>query len=710
MEPWETQLHQDYAAGRLSEQGRQNYEADVKAGVLQAPSGMAQEAQAQIPQREVKTYVVPDDIFKRFVEGQMTNEGIIRLAQDMKEGKVVTPESEDVEVSLPEMFTGAERAVPSTEKLPSWVRMPEMNELSLKGAQTLLGTMAAGPDEISQIIKSQNPDVVVEKDAKGNIIFTSAKDGQKYAIKPGFRAEEDLLRGAGTVLLFAMGSRGRGIPKKMAGAAGTQLGIEATQEAAGGEFDEWEIPLAALFEGGGALAGKAIAGIKGVFQSKGAPKVVKKALKKFGIEPTQTAEEVAVETAEAAGVTPMTSDIYPPQTFAGKIGQTTTERIPVVGTGPRRVQEQAQRVQAIRNVLNDYGATETARASDDVMKDLLQKRGDDISKYTGLKNEVIEKLSDPAVMLGTGEVPVKNAAKAIDQEISRLQGLETKELGPLITALEDAKASFDGKNLSQLEDLRKILGEKLKSADLATVRDQAEKVNRRVYGALREDMGEFIKAVGERRDFNKWDVANKRLSGMMENLKVNALRTALKKGKDTPEAVRGLLFSRKPSEIRTLYKNLTPEGKARAKVAVYQEAVEKAGGIDDLSTAKFESALKKLEKTTGVVFRGKDKQVLDGLVKTLKLTKRAEGAAAAPPTGVQLAVWSAPTAASWLLGGNPVAGLAATGGIGLAARAYESKPVRNILIKIAKGKGDEQKYIKALVNYFRTRRQYNKED
>ncbi len=63
-----------------------------------------------------------------------------------------------------------------------------------------------------------------------------------------------------------------------------------------------------------------------------------------------------------------------------------------------------------------------------------------------------------------------------------------------------------------------------------------------------------------------------------------------------------------------------------------------------------------------------------------------------------------------MLGGNPVAGLAATGGLGVMARAYESKPVRNLLLKIAKGKGNEQKYIGQLVNILRTKHQLKRKD
>ena len=218
-------------------------------------------------------------------------------------------------------------------------------------------------------------------------------------------------------------------------------------------------------------------------------------------------------------------------------------------------------------------------------------------------------------------------------------------------------------------------------------------------------MGQFIKDNGNPKDFVKWKVANKRLADGIGELKVSSLKTSLNKGTATPEEIRKLLFSNKTSDIERLYKNLTPKGKARAKVAIYQEALEKAGGLDDLSTAKFQTALKKLSKSTGVFFKGEDRKVLDGLVETLKLTKRAEVAGVAPPTGVQnFQILGALGLGA--LGGAKGAATAVS--IGAAARAYESKAVRNLLIKIAKGGGGQDKALKALGNLLKTQHQFTK--
>lgn len=80
--------------------------------------------------------------------------------------------------------------------------------------------------------------------------------------------------------------------------------------------------------------------------------------------------------------------------------------------------------------------------------------------------------------------------------------------------------------------------------------------------------------------------------------------------------------------------------------------------------------------------------MLNGLVKAIDLTKRASQASFKPPTGAELTTFAAPTALSWMFG-SPIVGIAGTGAIGSVARAYESKPIRNILLKLSREKSED---------------------
>jgi hypothetical protein len=387
------------------------------------------------------------------------------------------------------------------------------------------------------------------------------------------------------------------------------------------------------------------------------------------------AERALVTEAEKVGVPLMTSDVAPPRTFMGKAAQAIGERVPFVGTGPVRETQQAARVSAVRDVLSDFGASSAAQASDAVMADLQATRGAALSKYASQKSDVINRLSQ------AGTVPVPGAIAAIDQQIGKLTALKTKELRPVIERLEDWKQSIQGQNLANVEDLRKQLGEAFKAPELASVRTTGEKALSSIYGALRDDMGAFIRDNGQPQDIAKWTDANKKLASLAGELKTGALKSALAKGTETPEAIRQILFSSKPSEVRTLYRNLSDAGRENAKAALLAQAAEKATTNDVLSVERFVSQVDKLGPQFGIFFKGDDKRRIEGLTRVLGATRRAAEAGVAPPTGVQ-AVAPVTALAAGQVGGSALGGAAALGGAGLMARLYESPMVRNLLLRL----------------------------
>ena len=401
------------------------------------------------------------------------------------------------------------------------------------------------------------------------------------------------------------------------------------------------------------------------------------------IQPTATQLPSDIADAERAGVTLMTTDVVPPRTFASKWVQTIGERIPGAGTGGVRQAQQTERIEAVRNVLRDFGADDAARATDDVMKDLATKRGADLSKYAGAKTEVIERLGQ------AGTVPMTNTVQAIDDQIAKLQGLKTQEVAPIIERLTDWKAALQGQNLVNVETLRKQIGESFKAPELASVRGIGEKALSSIYKPLKQDMELFITQVGQRRDVTKWKVADKRLADLAGELDMSTLKSVLKRGDATPEVVGNMLFSKKPSEVSQLYASLTPAGRESARAAILARAAEKAtaevaeGTV--VSPDKFANEVKRLGTSIGVFFSGDDLKQVEGLTRVLNITKRASEAAAAPPTGVQAAIPVSAAALSSFFGGGLtgfIATLGAAGGVGVAARIYESAPIRNLLIKI----------------------------
>jgi len=394
------------------------------------------------------------------------------------------------------------------------------------------------------------------------------------------------------------------------------------------------------------------------------------------IKPTNT-PKIADEFNQVkdTGVKVLTSDIITPETFAAKWLQRTGEMIPIAGTGKVREAQQATRIDAIKDTLRNFDADDlTVRAIDDVADDLLKTRSAKIDKLSKLKNGVIDGLED------AGAVPVEKTIAAIDDQIAKIDAIGLDINKPVVNILTDFKTALADKDLVAVESIRKALGKAFDGDNFTNVKDTGDKALRAIYGPLRQDMEAFITASGKPQDVTKWKVANKELSKLAGELKKGTLKSVLNNAEASPEDVKRLLFSAKPSDVRALYKNLSPKGRASARAAVLQESLEKAG--EQISPEKFVNQLKKRADQVGVFFSGDDLKTVKGLTKAIDMTRQASRAAVSPPTGVQ-AVPVLGTAVLADVFGSGGAAVASLGTIGGMARLYESAPVRNLLIKLA---------------------------
>lgn len=148
-----------------------------------------------------------------------------------------------------DVATGNLRRTETTEKLPDWAAMPELNQLSFASAKTGLGTLLSSPEETAQIIKSNFPAAEIRQDEKGNFVIKSSINGKEYAIKPGFRVS-DIPRALGALAAFTPAGRASTtIPRAAAATAATQAAIEGTQAATGGTFNPADVAIAGTIGG-----------------------------------------------------------------------------------------------------------------------------------------------------------------------------------------------------------------------------------------------------------------------------------------------------------------------------------------------------------------------------------------------------------------------------------------------------------------------------
>jgi hypothetical protein len=420
------------------------------------------------------------------------------------------------------------------------------------------------------------------------------------------------------------------------------------------------------------------------------------------IPPSAAGREI-VQAGERFNVPVMTSDVRPPETFLGRTGQQIGERT-FFGTSAQRGAQQQARIEAVGDVLSGFGVNANAlkdEALQPVANAFLAKRSADLSRYSGMKKSIFEPLDT------LGNVPATKTTLAIDQEISRLRSITGSQ--PLINKLEELKFNLQNNpNISAVEANRKVIGNWMNDADLASVKTEAEKTARTLYGPLKDDMGNFIAVNGAPRDFTKWNVANKRLAEMTGELNNSALSKALKEGDAKPETMASLLFTQSPSDLKLLYKNLPPSGRKNAQRAILWNAAEKAKFRtqegEQFSPDLFNKYLKDNRAQLEVFFQGDAKQQLDGFSRLLTATQRAGQANIQTASGQQGVPFLLGSLLTDIFGGTggAVTGAIGTGGL---ARMYESAPVRNRLMQLSQsnpGTPEEQQIVKRLLATLQT--------
>lgn len=518
--------------------------------------------------------------------------------------------------------------------------------------------------------------------------YTSARDAERTKVE----AARNALGWGGTALEFAgagggvrnaLSGLGRGLQAARSLPQGVPLSRAAIQSrmtrqaaregaalGATGGFGYGEgAQGSALGAAGGAAFGGALGGIGQRIANRG----------------TGNAEgQDLVNIGAREGVRVMTSDVRPPQSFIGKTARAAGERIPFAGTGGPRAAQNAEREAAVMRLADDYGVEVGPMGNtfvDDVARDLAATRGGKVSALTKRKEAVIQSVAEPF----TG---APAATREIDKQIARLSGIDAQEYAPVIDRLARFKQQLNsGKTLEQVEGQRKLLGEMFADPSLASIRGEGQKAINAVYDPLRTDMGQFIKDKAGQEAFTRWQSSNRQLSELAGDLGNSTFKRMLNNAESTPEDVARLLFSKKPSDVRRLYNNLSEQGQSKARSAIIYQAMEKAG--EDVSPKRFANAIGQLSRSIGVAFPEAERVRVMGMKRLLDATQQASVSAAAPPTGVQ----NAPVIGAVALGeiaGSGGAATAMAGSIGLLARAYESAPVRNLLLRLGRAKEGSQ--------------------
>lgn len=333
-----------YQGGQMTPDERTQFEQDVQGGKIMLPqgaslqpAGAASDPNATGADQVAAGGTVPAGVLQAFARGQMSPQEMADFETDVRAGKLQLPPGMDqnallgdpdkplgvldkiarIPAALHEAITGDLRRTPTTDALPNWTEMPELNQLSMASFKTGLGTISSDPQQTAQIIQANAPGVQVAQDEKGNYLLTSPTNGKTYAIKPGF-GWGDIPRALGTAGTFVLaneilpGSGVRGLAANTAreaavGAAGSGA-LEATKAATGGNFDVGNVATGAVL---GAVAPTIGAVIKAGADALATPAQALLARVR-GVEPPATPISVAADgAAPTNGATSPISDGAP---------------------------------------------------------------------------------------------------------------------------------------------------------------------------------------------------------------------------------------------------------------------------------------------------------------------------------------------------------------------------------------------------------------
>jgi hypothetical protein len=501
--------------------------------------------------------------------------------------------------------------------------------------------------------------------------------------------------GAGKLLQQLASPKARAIGTALASNVGQQV-VAGMGAGAGSELARSGAEAAGLGETGQMVSGL-MGGLAGGMTGArlGAPRSLAPAQPKVpGMTPAEVSATVAA--AEAEGKSVMTSDVFPPETKWQKLRQEFTEGT-LLGTAPQRAREQQDRVNTVSELLSHFGASADSDVINDVMKSLGTTRASNLATWTGQKNAIVGRVSSGMPAMQAAEI--QTTLDTIDSEARRMAGINQRFYAPAIAKLSELRSAllgdeildpatnaiigYTGKPLAQIEPNLRVIGTSLaKDPSLAHIKSDFEKVSRNIYRSLRSDVRGFIEAAEGPAVASEWSKANSEIHGMIRETESTALRSVLRRGTANPEQVAQLLFSSKPSDVKILVNNLDQAGLDSAKSAILSKAAKDSlVSSGDVSIPKFLNNVQKLSKPIGVVFEPAELDYINGKMNYLKLTQRSGSFNDNPQTGAKLAMPLFVQMISSAAGG--VANAAgALGGIGLAARAYESPTTRKLLMKL----------------------------
>ncbi|WP_447314675.1 DNA transfer protein [Klebsiella michiganensis] len=394
-----------------------------------------------------------------------------------------------------------------------------------------------------------------------------------------------------------------------------------------------------------------------------------------------------IDTAESIGVNPMTSDVAKPVSEMGAFGKGLVQggEGALLGTGAQRAEQYATRSNLVKNYLDRFGEYNP----DDVVNSLT-------TTLKGRKDTAGAVINDITQRMGGAPVDTTNTITALDTAIARQERLGTSANQGLLTSLKNLKGEVESGNVDfdLLRQHRTAFRSNVQG-DAMVFPNQAKAATNMVENAMSRDLRNAVgKSLGPR-DAASYLKANSDYANVYNKVLNKRIANTLNRAvnESTPELINSVVYSRKPSDVQRIWGSLDQKGKDAMRAAYVSKIAERVGD----SPAKFITEVNKLKSQSGggiygTIFSGRHMKELNALHDVLRATSRSDSANVVTQTGQSLANPIRIGAALPSMGTS----LAAEAGYGLMTRVYESKPVRNALLRLANTRAGTPAYERAL--------------
>lgn len=577
-------------------------------------------------------------------------------------------------------------------------QLPELAETGVKpladteGLEGFASTLAAAstlnPQEMANIISSRFPQIGVTQTPDNQFILVNNETGQAVNVnRPGI-SPADILQGIGLIGLFSPAGRaGAGVASLGGraaavggGSALTETGLQIGQAAAGGEFDPEEVALSGALGAGGQAIGEA---------------VISPAVRAISGRISPEAQQI-IRQGEQQGVDVLTSDVLPPETNITKTLQQLSEKLGPLGTGNVRQKQQ----QARQAIIEELGA-DLSIESEPVLANIVSSLNRGVAK--SLERGAMQKGEGIFRLAPMGDVPVGRVNEVIERQIASERSLQGVANQQTITRLNNYRESIQNANFRQLDRIRsRILADIRDARGGDSLPTTAEAPLQAVKSSLDDAMKSFAGRT-DRTALSLWLKGNRSFFETFGKARRSVLKQAIKEGEMKPETLGRIIKQGQTSDLKRLNSLLDDSGKKSVQAAIIRDALEESGFFGaGANPDRFINAIQKgpRKRAINVFFKGAERNQIEGIERLLDATRRAQQAAAAPATGQQVVSGGILVGGGAGLATNPVATILGAGTLAGITKAYESKAVRNMLLKLAntpKGSKAEQDIIENIL-------------